>query len=139
MGFAHPYIIIRKLYIHHFLPTYFLLPEKKVSKETWHKGGIPLMYPLSARKTQPTRPSVSRLQTLLAKGKNILKIIALAFPTPSVLSRPLLDPNAWSGQKGGELAGIGASEGCFWVGASTAGFLARSPKWFFVTFLPSKK
>jgi hypothetical protein len=42
------------------------LPSRQVSKEIWHKGNPPYVSPFHARKTQPTRPSVSRLQTLLA-------------------------------------------------------------------------
>jgi len=71
---------------------------------------------------------------------NILKIVILACPSPSVLSRPLLDFIFWSGQKGGELAGIGASVGLFLGGVlRRLGYLGVPPKRFFATFLAPKK
>jgi hypothetical protein len=55
------------------LPTYFLLPEKKVSKEIWHKGDSPYVFPFMLAKLSPSALRASGLQTLLAKVKKHIK------------------------------------------------------------------
>jgi len=93
------------------LPTHFLLPEKKVGKESWYKGeDPPYISPLSARKTQPTRHSARGFTQLLARYKNITfktiktrQRVAGGFVPPSLVLVPRAE------QKGGELAGWGAS------------------------------
>ena len=52
-----------------FLPTYFLLPEKKVSKEIWHKGDSPYVSPFMLARL----PRLRRGRTLLAKVKKHIK------------------------------------------------------------------
>ena len=49
------------------LPTHFLLPEKKVSKEIWHKGDSPYVSSFMLARLSPS--TSSGLQTLLAKVK----------------------------------------------------------------------
>jgi hypothetical protein len=73
-------------------PTHFLSPAKENGGKECRQGQAPAPH---ARKTQPTRPSVSRLRTLLAKVKRHIEnrdfslSIAVGFVSTRVFGLPL--------------------------------------------------